>query len=514
MSRRLACLAALCALAAGCFKVGPDYREPLVPALSRWNAPLERGLEPGARDLAHWWRLLGDPMLDSLIERAIARNTDIARATAAALEARARRTGSIASLFPAADVDAGYRRQKRTGSFGSFSNADDGSGSTGGGSTGATNAWSAGFDASWEIDLFGGVRRGIEESQATLEAARADLRDVLVTVLAEVARNYVELRSLQERIAIAHANAESQGETLQLTRWRFEAGLVGDLDVQQATYQLSQTRAGIPTLESELAQIGHRLAVLLGAPAGSLDAELAPRGPVPEPPARVAVGVPADLLRRRPDVAAAERRLASATAAIGVATADLYPKLSLTGSLELSATSLSGLDDDSARGYGIGPSLRWNLFDAGRIRAEIAARSAQADQALADYEAAVLAAYEEAENALVAFAREQVRRDRLAHAVGAARDAERLARFQYENGVIDFQSVLEAQRARLGLEESLAISHAAVTTNLVALYKALGGGWERVQPPPVTSPVVQEDAPRARDAPSSPGAGEVSTRTE
>ncbi|HYB99806.1 MAG TPA: efflux transporter outer membrane subunit [Candidatus Limnocylindrales bacterium] len=489
-------LGILCAvLAGGCITVGPDYRPPPVPSLREWNAPLQGGLEAGAQELAQWWRLLGDPVLDDLIARALAGNTDVSRAMAAVREARARRTGAIASLFPTADLSTAYQRQKRASSSASGSGGSGGSG-------GSFDLFSAGFDAGWEIDLFGGVRRDIEQRQGTLEAARADLRSALVSVTAEVARNYVELRSLQERIAIAIDNAESQAQTLQMTRWRFEAGLVGDLDVQQATYQLSETRARIPTLESEMAQARHRLAVLLALPAGSLDAGLSTEQPLPAAPARIAVGVPADLLRRRPDVAAAERRLAAATAAIGVATADLYPKLTLNGSLELSATSVSGLDDEAARGYGIGPSVRWNLFDAGRIRAEIAARSARADQALSDYEAAVLAAYEEGENALVAFAREQVRRDRLAHAVGAAREAERLARTQYENGVIDFQSVLEAQRARLGLEESLAVSRATVTTNLVALYKALGGGWQSDAPGSVIAATAGEEDPA------------LSTRTE
>jgi NodT family efflux transporter outer membrane factor (OMF) lipoprotein len=299
-----------------------------------------------------------------------------------------------------------------------------------------------------------------------------------VSVLAELASNYVEVRSLQARLAIAEDNARSQSDTLDLARWRYEAGLVGALDVEQATYNLAQTRARIPDLQTFLAAAANRVAVLLGTPAGSVDAELARREPVPAPPRDVAIGLPTDLLRRRPDVVAAERRLAAATAAIGVATAELYPKLSLSGSFEISATDIARLDTAAARGFAVGPTVRWNIFAGGRLRALVAQRSAEADAALAAWESAVLAAYEEAQNALVAFAQEQRRLERLAEARTAARKAQELARMQYESGVLDFQRVLEAERATLTFEESFAISQAAVTSNLVAIYKALGGGWE------------------------------------
>jgi len=405
-------------------------------------------------------------VLDDLVARALSGNRDVARAVAQVRAARAARRGAAAAYFPTIDSSAGYQLRRPSSTTASPSASRE------------FDDFFVGFDSAWELDLFGGIRRSNEQAAAELEAAGADLGAVLVSVLAEVARNYVEVRSLQARLAIADSNASSQSETLDLTRWRFEAGLVGGLDVEQATYNLAQTRARIPELATSLAAASNRIAVLVGAPAGALDAELARVEPVPAPHAFVAVGIPTDLLRRRPDVRAAERRLAAATAAIGVAKSDLYPKLSLSGTFEISATDIAKLDTAAARGFSVGPTLRWNLFDAGRLRSVVAQRSAEADAALASWEGAVLAAFEEAENALIAFAEEQRRLAQLAEARTAARRAQDLARMQYEGGVLDFQRFLEAERATLVFEESFAISQAAVTSDLVALYKALGGGWE------------------------------------
>ncbi|MFN2426696.1 MAG: TolC family protein, partial [Candidatus Binatia bacterium] len=248
-----------------------------------------------------------------------------------------------------------------------------------------------------------------------------------------------------------------------------------------ARYNLAETRSRVPVLETSRVAAANRLAVLLGSDPGSLADELDREAPVPAPPAKVAVGLPTDLLRRRPDVEAAERRLEAATAAIGVAKADLYPRLSLSGTFGVSATDVALLDTAAARGFSVGPSLTWNLFDAGRLRSIVNRRSAEADEALAAWEAAVLAAFEEADNALVAFAQEQQRQVRLGEARTAARNAQELASLQYESGVLDFQRVLEAERATLVFEESFAMSQAAVTNNLVAVYKALGGGWAVVR---------------------------------
>lgn len=474
---------AACCLACGlvaCSAVGPDAVTPRTVVAAQWRAELTRGLTTEAADLAQWWRVLGDPLLDDLIGRAIAGNTDTRSAVARIRQARARRAEAGAEPAPTVDASASYARRRNGG----------------GGTVLESDNFSTGFDARWEIDLFGGARRDIEQRQAELEASRADLGDVLVSMLAEVARTYVEVRSLQARIAIAQSNVGTQSDTLELVEMRRVAGLGDELEAAQARYNLADTRARIAPLQTSLASARNRLAVLIGVPAGSLDAELAAPAAVPSAPVAVAVGASADLLRRRPDVARAELELVAATAAVGVATAELYPKLTLSGSIGLSALDLADLGSAASRVFSIGPGLTWNVFDAGRIRHRIEARSAQQEQALAAYEAAVLAAYEEAENALVAYVREQARRDGLAEAVGAARLADRLARTQYQHGLVDFQRLLETQRALLGFEDSLAQSSAAVTSDLIALYKALGGGWQSATscgdrpcvPPPASSP--------------------------
>jgi NodT family efflux transporter outer membrane factor (OMF) lipoprotein len=473
-------LAAAMSLAcASCLKVGPDFSPPASVLPPDWSASLAAQVAAGPAPDPEWWSAFGDPVLDDLIARSIAGNRDVIRAVALVRAARASKQGAEAAYFPTLDASAGYqRRRTSSGTFSTTEPTDPTDPTEPSTSRREFDDFSVGFDSAWEIDLFGGIRRSNEQAARELEAAGADLDAVLVSMLAEVASNYVEVRSLQSRIQVAEDNARSQGETLDLTRWRFEAGLVGALDVEQATYNLAQTRARIPELRTQLDAAANRVAVLVGAPAGSVDDQLAPRRPVPAPPRDVAIGLPADLLRRRPDVVAAERRLAAATAAIGVAKADLYPKLSLSGTFEISASDIAKLDTAAARGFSVGPTLRWNLFAGGRLRALVAARSAEADAALATWEDTVLTAHEEAQNALTAFAEEQRRLERLAEARAAARKAQELARMQYETGVLDFQRVLEAERATLTFEESYAVSQAAVTSDLVAVYKALGGGWE------------------------------------
>lgn len=463
---------ALLALFAASCSVGPDFRPPAGRMPEQWASPLQAGLDASSADPERaWWKQFHDPKLDDLVQRAVAGNTDVAEAVARVRAARALRSGSVAGFFPKLDTSAEYSRLQISGATGSQPVLA---------SSREFDNYSVGFDSTWEIDVFGGQRRSLEKTSAELEAAGADLHAALVSVLGEVARNYMEMRSLQARVAIAEQNAASQLQTLDLVRWRFDAGLAGALDVEQASYNRDETRSRVPALAIQLAAARHRLAVLLGLEAGALDAELAAAAPLPAVPASVSVGIPAELLRRRPDVVAAEERLAAATAAIGVATADLYPKLSLSGSFSVSASDIANLDAVAAHGFNVGPTLRWNLFDAGRLRSIVNVRSAEAEAALAAWQTTVLTAGEEVENALVAFVRERERRDRLADAREAARRALDLARLQYENGLVDFQRVLEGQRSVFVFEESLAASEASVRTNVVALYKALGGGWQDV----------------------------------
>jgi len=450
---------------AGCFAVGPDYKAPDIVTPADWSQNLRGGLnaaEPEAETLAKWWMTLGDADLSYLIERSLAGNLDLKKAQARIREARARRGVAEAGLFPALNI-------------GGSATVSRGSEDTGSGLR--RELYRTGFDASWEVDVFGGVRRSIEAAQGDLEAIAADYQDVLVSLLAEVALNYVEARTFQTQLQVAEENLKAQAETLQLTEWRFAAGLVSKLDVEQAKANLENTRAQLPKLRSNIEAAKNRLAILLGIFPGTLEAQLAARKPIPEAPLEVAVGVPAEVLRRQPDVRRAERQLAAQTARIGVATADLYPKFSLPGSIGLEALSTNHLFSTANRAWSLIGSFAWTIFKGGAIRQNIEVQNALQEQALNQYEATILSALEEVENALVAFAEEQERRDALLEATQAAQRAAEIARDQYTSGLIDFQTVLDAERSVLTAQDQLAQSKGQVTANLISVYKALGGGW-------------------------------------
>jgi NodT family efflux transporter outer membrane factor (OMF) lipoprotein len=453
------------AVLVGCAAVGPDYVAPDPAAPAAWRAESDPGItatdkEPD--DLARWWATLGDPVLTQLVDQAVAGNLDLRQAQARMREARARRRQAGADRFPSLTGNASVNRV--------HSSEEAGSGAT-------TTLYSAGFDASWELDVFGGARRAAESATASEQASEEDLRDVLVSLLSEVALNYVELRTGQTGLAIAEQNRDAQQETYDIARWRFEAGLVTELDVEQARYNLEQTKAQIPRLQAAISEAQNRLAVLLGGMPGALNSALEPPLPIPVAPASVAVGVPADMLRRRPDVRRAERRLAAQTAQIGVATAARYPRFSLLGTIGLEALSSANLFTAGARTSSLGASALWTMFDFGRLREEVNVQSALQEQALLAYESTVRTAVEDTENALVGFSKEQTRRSHLKAATEAAERAATLAREQYESGLLDFQTVLDAQRSLLVLQDQLAISDGLVTSNLIQLYKALGGGW-------------------------------------
>jgi NodT family efflux transporter outer membrane factor (OMF) lipoprotein len=457
-------LSVLLGISGGC-AMGPDYVPPQISAPQAWHAQLRGGATAEQMDpqtLAGWWMTLNDPTLTGLIERAVRGNLDLKKARAAVREARARRGKSQAGLFPTVDGKGSATSSR--------SSRDTGMGES-------QNLYSVGFDASWELDVFGGVRRSIEAAEADLQASSEELRNTLVSLLAELALNYVEVRTYQARLSVAEANLAAQAETCELTTMRVEAGLATQLDAEQARYNLESTRSQIPSLRSGLEEAKNGLAVLLGEPPGAVQAELEERRPIPVASLEVAVGVPAEVLRRRPDVRQAERKLAAETARVGVATAELYPKFSLLGSIGLEALSLSNVVSAASRTYSLGPSVTWRLFDAGAVRKNIEAQSAVQEQALVKYEATVLTALQEVENALVAYAEEQNRRQSLREATEAARRAVSLAQVQYRAGMIDFRSVLDAQRSLLSFQDELAKSEGNVTSNLVRLYKALGGGW-------------------------------------
>jgi NodT family efflux transporter outer membrane factor (OMF) lipoprotein len=450
---------------AGCATVGPDYVPPETPVSPTWHTQLKGGLmteEMDPKTLAAWWTTLNDPELSSLIDRAVAGNLDLKKAWARVREARARRGLAKADLFPTLDA---------TGSATwSRSSKDTATGKT-------SDLYSASFDAGWELDIFGGVRRSVEGAEADLRASYEDLHDVLVSLLAEVALNYVEVRTFQTRLTVAEANLESQNETYQLTLWRYQAGLSDGLAVQQARYNLENTRSQIPALRTRLEEAMNRIAVLLGEQPGKVHGEVEKREPIPVTPLKVAVGVPADVLRRRPDIRKAERELAAQTARIGVAMADLYPKFTLSGSIGLEALSLSNLSSSGGGTLSGGPRITWAIFKAGAIRQNIEVQSALQEQALIQYEATILSALEEVENALMAYVAEQARRDDLRQGAQAAQKAVELAQYKYKAGLTDFNNVLDAQRSLLSFQDQLAQSDGTVTSNLVRLYKALGGGW-------------------------------------
>ncbi len=459
-------------LVQGCAPVGPKYTAPQPQAPTRWHAQDAGPWDPASPDpalLARWWETLGDPLLSDLAKQALEANPDLKAAAARVREARAVIGVQKAGLFPWLDASAEASR-RRTSARGTTGRAVE------------TGYYQTGFDAGWELDLFGGTRRAVEAAVADWEAAWAAQDAVRVSLLAETALAYVELRTYQERLALTRRNIAVQEETYALNVSRYGAGLIDELPVQQALYNLEHTRAAVSPLEKGLEAAKNRLAVLTGKDPGSLEHQLAEPRPIPAAPVRIAVGIPAEALRNRPDIRQAERELAAATARIGEATAELYPRFRLFGTIGLESLSSGDLFEWASRFWTIGPGVRWRVFDAGEIRKNIEIRTAQQEQAFLRYEAAVLKALEEVENALVAFAKEQRRSEQLEKAVAAAQKAELTAKDRYQAGLVDFTDVLDAQRTLQTFQDELAQSRGAVTATLVRLYKALGGGWQPENP--------------------------------
>ncbi len=464
ISRLIPFLAAT--LLAGC-TVGPRYQPPKTAAPPAWVSP-QPAAPTNAPDAA-WWKAFHDTELDSLLLRAAQSNLDLRAAVARVREARAAARVVSAALGPSADAAASYARDRYSATgFPPFPP----------GVPLDADVYQAGFDASWELDVFGGTRRAVEAARAAAAAAEFGRRNLLITVLAEVARNYVDARACQRRLAVANANIGAQADLLALTRDRFTNGLTGELDVQQADALLAATRSQAPLLESGFRAAVYHLGLLLGRPPGALLQELTNLAPIPAAPPDVPIGLPADLVRRRPDIQQAERKLAAATARVGAATANLYPKFSLTGEAGLQTISASDWFSAGSRFWTAGPTLQWRLFDAGRIRANIRVQDARAAQALAAYEQSMLAAFTDVETALTAYAKQQSRRQSLHHATLANQQAVALANDLYRHGLADFLRVLEAQRSLYQSQDALIESDRAVSAGLIALYKALGGGWE------------------------------------
>ncbi|WP_243369968.1 efflux transporter outer membrane subunit [Geotalea sp. SG265] len=444
-----------------CVKVGPNYVKPeptVPPNWSRLDGMAGSETKAAATgDISRWWLTLNDPLLSALVDEALQASPDLHSALAKLREARARSAVATSGLYPSV-----------TGSGSASRNRSDNR---------TQNLFRAGFDAEWELDLFGGVRRGMEAATADVESSEASLENTRVSLVAEVALNYVEVRTLQIRLRIARDNLASQTETLQLTDWRAQAGLVSSQDVDQARSNREQTRARIPALETSLAEAEHRLDVLLGKTPGTLHGQLAAGGDLPSVPAQIAVGIPADALRQRPDVQSAERRLAAETARIGVAEAARYPSFRLSGSIGLEALTVGAMGDSGALTSSLLAGITAPIFNAGKLRNQVVIQDAIREQAQVAYEQSVLTALQDVENALVAFSRNRESSEALMNAAESARNAAQAARQRYGAGLIDFQSVLDTERNVLSVEDSLASTRADRVLALIRLYKALGGGW-------------------------------------
>ena len=470
----------------GC-TVGPDYHPPAPPMPDAWSAG-SRGT--GVRTAASpsvdgaWWRSFNDPVLDDLVTRATAANTDVRIAAARLRESRAQRGVVVAALFPQADLSGSFSNS-RFSENGFLSGLDGLGGGSNGGLPGAVapgqqiNLWQVGVDATWEIDLFGRNRRAVEAAGADIEAAEFGVADALVAVIAEVADGYTQLRGVQSRLDLARRTLDSEQATLAVVREQAGAGIASDLDVTKADTEVSSTAARVPDLESAEHVAVRRLEVLIGSMPGTLDAQLLTASPIPAAPEALDAGIPSDVLRRRPDVRMAERRLAAATARVGVATADLFPRFSLTGSFGLQSQELGDLPKGDSRFWSIGPSMRWPILDFGQVRSNINVQNARSAQALAAYEGTILRALSDVEIALGRLARERARSEQLAKAADSARHSVALAQELYRGGVLQFLDLLDAQRTLFAAEDAASQSSAAIVSDTVALFRALGGGWEQ-----------------------------------
>ncbi|MGE3309850.1 MAG: efflux transporter outer membrane subunit [Limisphaerales bacterium] len=479
----------------GC-KTGPDHRPPGVEVPASFHgggseaATAVNSGEAGPPPvvLSHWWRVFDDPTLDALIGEAIEANLDVRVAQARVREARAQRGAVRSTLFPGVDATGSATRARLSG------NSILGRPIEAAGGDLDQNLFEAALDMSWEIDVFGGRRRSVESAQAEWEAAVEGGREVLITMLAEVGWNYLEFRGARQQEIVARRNLAAQEQTTLLTRDRFQAGLASELDVARAEAQAASTRAQVPPLEEAGRRAIHRLSVLLGQPPGTWSVPGDAESGVPSGAPGVPIGLPSDLLLRRPDIRRAEREVAAASARIGVATAEYFPRFFLTGIAGLQSLEAEDFVDAGSRFWSLGPSVRWPIFNAGRIRQQVRVENARHEQAVLHYEQVVLTSLEEVENALVGFGREQERRRALGEAEAATRRASVLANERYRGGLVDFLDVLDAERSLLAVQDDLAQSDRRLGQQLVRLYKALGGGWETgsatLEPGTVPSPAA------------------------
>lgn len=467
------------AMLTGCM-VGLDFKRPQVQVPDQWSGTVPTFAANSARvdekELGQWWTVFKDQTLTALVERAIESNLDLKLAEARILQARAARGEAVSELGPTVDAMGSFTRSQSQ--ITTFESGAPGSGLEEKTESVISNQYYSGFDASWELDFFGGVRRSIEAANADLNASIERRRDVLVTLTAEVARNYIDLRTYQRRLAIAQKNLKAQKQTAELTRQRFEVGFGTALDVANAEAQVATTAAQLPELEASAQKMIYNISVLLGREPAALMKELSPSSEVPSAVPSVPVGVPSELLRRRPDILQAEQEIHAATARIGVATADLFPKFNITGSLGYQSANISSWYDPVSLFWSLGPSISWNIFNTGRTRANIEVKKVLKEQSVIEYQQTVLVALQEVEDAMIASAKEEDRLKALADAVTANKKAVEISTILYTTGETGFLDVLVAQRSLYTSEDDMVQSTGTLSRNLVALYKALGGGWD------------------------------------
>ena len=476
----------LSALALPACTVGPDYQAPTVATPAHWTEPLPTAPDAEAKELGQWWRGFKDRRLDALIERALQGNLDLQGATARLSASRAQLKVAAAERWPSLGASGGYQRERISPNAikGLIGSAIGNGGASNGllsnlGPVGDPfNLFLAGFDSTWELDFFGGIQRKVEAAQANSQAMEEGRRDIRVSLAAEVAREYLGMTALRHRLDLAKQRLENQRKIRELAEAAFDEGLASALDVKRAKAAWELAKAGLPPIDAQIKNTGHRLAVLLGQPPGAMEAEWAAVGQdLPAPPALQPV-MPSDLLRRRPDIRQAERNLAASTASVGAAVAELFPKISLTGSVGFQSQDLSNFTNFSSGFYGFGPRLSLPIFQAGRLLANIDAQEARTAEALKAYEKTVLTAFREVEDALAELNAEQRRLQDLTAAAATSRSAAEAALAFYEEGEADMQTVLDANRVWFDAEEQWVLSEQAWATGHVALYKALGGGWE------------------------------------
>lgn len=469
MKNKLFILLLLPLVFSGCtvFRVGPDYKGETFSGQKGLTNALNSAAATNSIASAFWWERLNDPILTDLVRRSLATNRDIRVAEARLRQTRAQLGIARAAFLPGLDGSAHYSRfgQSDNGAIYSFGNID-------------RSQYAAGFDAVWELDIFGGKFRKVESAIATYQSYEAARDAVMVSLAAEVATVYLSYRTAQQRLLAANTNVGLQSNTLVLVQSQYKSGLASELPVQQASYNLQTTLATVPGVESDIEAYANALAVLTGQFPGELQVLLKEAKDIPSVQPIQFEGIPAETIRNRPDIRAAERQVAAAVAEIGVAESDLYPKFALNGSVGLESLKWSNFTGHDSMAYSFGPQASWAIFRGGSIRNNIKAKTAVQEEILAAYESAVLSAVREVRDALMAYQKEQQRHDSLLSAVESARKAVVLSENLYKNGMVDFSNVLDSQRSLSGLSESEVISRGTVSTRFVQLYKALGGGWQ------------------------------------